>query len=120
MKIRTQFVWLVCTVILVPLLMGLQGWIMFSLDRDPNTMPAYQQLPQTGSSLTDSSTWDKVRHILENRPRGSLIYVFNDAQRLIYSQEPATPGITMVDQIRQLKSGTPRDIVLFQPRDTTV
>jgi signal transduction histidine kinase len=120
MKIRTQFVWLVITVILVPALMALQGWIMFSINRDPNSLPAYQQLSQTGGALTDSTTWDKVRHILENRPRQSLVYVFDDAQRLIYSSEPVTPGITMEAQLRSLKSGAARDIILFQPHDTAV
>jgi len=121
MKIRTQFAWLVCTVTLVPVLLVVLGWIMIEANRDPEAVPAYQQLPPTTGSLTDSKTWDKVRHILENRPRQSRLYVFNDAQKLIYGSTPEPAEITMEGLIRSLKTGGPsRDIVLFQPRDTTV
>jgi signal transduction histidine kinase len=120
MKIRTQFAWLVCTVTLVPILLVVLGWIMLTINRDPSSLPAYQQLPSAAETLTDSSTWDKIRHILENRPKRSLVYVFNDGQRLIYASAPVPEGATMADQLRTLKTGTPRDIVLFQPRDTSV
>ena len=120
MKIRTQFAWLVCTVTLVPILLVVLGWIGFTLNRDPGSVPTYGELPPSASGLTDNATWEKVRHLLENRPRQSLIYVFNDAQHLIYGSTPIAPGTTLEGQIRELKIKAPTDILLFQPRETNV
>lgn len=121
MKIRTQFAWLVCSVTLIPLLLVTLGWITLAFTRDPASLPAYQQLPQTRGALTDSKTWERVRHLLENRPRQTLFYVFDDQQRLIYSSGSVAEGVTLADQLRALKKkGASRDIILFQPHDTNL
>jgi signal transduction histidine kinase len=118
MKIRTQFAWLVCTVTLVPVLLVVLGWITLTLNRDNESMPAYGQLSAAKSALVDKATWEKLRHMLENRPRQSVVYIFNDAQHMIYSSVPGAEAGSLEELIRMLKTGTSRDIVTFQPRDT--
>ena len=118
MKIRTQFAWLVCTVTAVPVLLVVLGWVGLTLSRDSGTMPAYQQLPQASGALTNRTTWESIRHLLENRPRQSRIYVFSGSGQLIYGSVPLDSGISMQDLIRITKERAPRDLVMFQPRDT--
>jgi len=120
MKIRTQFATMVVGITLIPLLLLAVGWAFFTLNQSQEGLPAYEELPTNSESLTDPTSWNKIREILTHRPNHAKAFVFDDSFRLIFSSVSVpdlVPGQILPAErgLAKLKeAGNSQDIVMFQ------
>lgn len=125
MKIRTTFAFLAAVVVAIPVVLLALGMLFWTLTRNPEPLPSYEQLPRGAGILTDEKSWELVRATVGNRPPKSDTFVFDHNFQLIYGSIPlgslqnTGDTLTIQESIRFFQNGpTPRDLLLFQPAGT--